>query len=169
MPKYSSMDVTRIIAMLVAPVVMISACGLLCLAFYNRLATIVSRLRVFHAEQLVLREKLEAAPAAAEGIRKRIAIVSRQIEEDMSRARLVRNTLLCLVICILCMILCSLSLGLSLLVIFMTTLALAFFISGQISMVLSMVFAILELTRALTPIALESDFVQSHLERMIDP
>ena len=162
------MDVTHIIAMLVAPVVMISACGLLCLAFYNRLATIVSRLRIFHAEQLVLREKLEAAPAAAEGIRKRIDIVSRQIEEDMSRARLVRNTLFCLVLCISCMILCSLSLGLSLALSWATTLALTFFIGGQVIMLVSMAFAVFELTRALTPIALERDFVVSHMERRID-
>jgi len=40
-------DWSRILSASVAPVVIISACGLLCLAFYNRLASVVSRLRAF--------------------------------------------------------------------------------------------------------------------------
>jgi hypothetical protein len=161
------MDTPHVISLLIAPVVMISACGLLCLAFYNRLATIVSRLRVFHAEQLLRREKLETAAPAHHHVRNRMDIVHRQIEEDMARARLIRNTLICLVMCIICMILCSLSLGLSLVAEIMTRVALGVFISGQILMLTGMVFAVLELTRALTPIALEQDFVASRIEAII--
>jgi len=42
----------QIIPSSVVPVVIISACGLLCLAFYNRLAYIVTRLRSLQRERL---------------------------------------------------------------------------------------------------------------------
>ncbi len=47
-----------IIRMFVVPVVIISACGLLSLAFYGRLAAVVSRLRGFQREMLKEQEKL---------------------------------------------------------------------------------------------------------------
>ena len=45
-------DWSNIITAGVGPVIVISACGLLCLAFYNRLAAVVTRLRGFHRERL---------------------------------------------------------------------------------------------------------------------
>ena len=50
---------TSIISLSVLPVVIISACGLLSLALYNRLAAVVSRLRSFQREILIEREKQE--------------------------------------------------------------------------------------------------------------
>src|SRR3954451_32322 len=50
---------TRIISAGVGPIIVISACGLLCLAFYNRLAAVVTRLRSFHREQLHEQEALD--------------------------------------------------------------------------------------------------------------
>jgi hypothetical protein len=48
-----------VISMSVVPVVIISACGLLSLAFYGRLAAVVSRLRGFQREILDEQEKFE--------------------------------------------------------------------------------------------------------------
>mgnify|MGYP000923026210 CR=1 FL=1 len=45
-------DWTKIISTSVVPVAIISACALLCLALYNRLASMVSRLRGFQRERL---------------------------------------------------------------------------------------------------------------------
>ena len=50
-------DWAKIISSSVVPVVIISACGLLCLAFYNRMAAIVSRLRGFQRERLRVQSK----------------------------------------------------------------------------------------------------------------
>jgi hypothetical protein len=47
-----------IISVSVVPVVIISACGLLSLAFYGRLAAVLSLLRGFQREILVEQEKL---------------------------------------------------------------------------------------------------------------
>src|SRR5450755_4248249 len=48
----------EIIHTLVAPVVMISAQGLICLALYNRLAAVVGRLRVFSREYFETQTRL---------------------------------------------------------------------------------------------------------------
>src|SRR5438477_6549854 len=58
-------DWSRIISIGVGPIIVISACGLLCLAFYNRLAAVVSRLRAFQRERLHEQEALSRDRATA--------------------------------------------------------------------------------------------------------
>src|SRR5438477_5151399 len=92
----------RLIAVSVVPVVVISAAGLLCLAFYNRFAAIVSRLRLFQRERLQQQElrdqSLEAKEAESLVRHERlIDLLGEQTEHVMKRARLMRRTLvLCL-------------------------------------------------------------------------
>ena len=76
-------DWSRILSASVAPAVIISACGLLCLAFYNRLAFVVSRLRAFHRERLAEQERLTHQPKDALGTerhRRVLAMLSVQTE-----------------------------------------------------------------------------------------
>ena len=49
---------TKVLGASVTPVVVISATALLCLAFYNRLAAIVGRLRSVQRERLEQQERL---------------------------------------------------------------------------------------------------------------
>lgn len=58
-------DAVHTIQLLVAPVVMISAAGLVCLALYNRLATIVGRIRAIHKEEIDTLSRMSIAPAPA--------------------------------------------------------------------------------------------------------
>src|SRR5437762_11515453 len=51
-------DWSKVISAGVGPIIVISACGLLCLAFYNRLAAVVTRLRAFDRERLHEQEAL---------------------------------------------------------------------------------------------------------------
>jgi hypothetical protein len=51
----------RLIARSVVPVVVISVSGLRCLAFYNRLANIVTRLRMFQRELMQQQELRDGA------------------------------------------------------------------------------------------------------------
>jgi Protein of unknown function (DUF2721) len=113
-------DWSRVIAAGVGPIIVISACGLLCLAFYNRLAAVVSRLRSFHRESLNEQEAL--ARKRANGTIDDIAMVRHQevlgaigvqLRHVMRRARLIRLTLLCMLLTIACLAICSLCLGLS--------------------------------------------------------
>jgi hypothetical protein len=59
-------ELTGIISAGVGPIIVISAWGLLCLAFYNRLAAVVTRLRSLHREQLHEQEALSLLRASHE-------------------------------------------------------------------------------------------------------
>ncbi|MFW6032872.1 MAG: DUF2721 domain-containing protein, partial [Phycisphaeraceae bacterium] len=109
-------DVLRVIQVLVAPVVMISAGGLLGLAWYNRLAGIVSRARSFHKERFEAQARLDAmspeeqAGPTAGHLRHRRDLLVNQVERILGRARLIRGALICLLGMVLCMLACSLAL-----------------------------------------------------------
>src|SRR3982751_5517166 len=93
----------RIVTAGVAPVVVISACALMALAFYNRFASIISRLRGFQRERMqeqeqILRlEKLDPPDLSASARRRRfLDSLSEQTRRTMRRAKLIRITLICL-------------------------------------------------------------------------
>lgn len=153
------MDAVRVIQTLVAPVVMISACGLLCLAFFNRLSILVARVRTFHHERLALSDKLKTA-GAGEDVHRRMAVVDQQVTHILSRARMIRNTLFCLLLCVSCMVLCSISLGVSVFVDWggWPQVEVTLFMVGLLCLLTGVMFAMVELTRALTPVALERDY-----------
>ena len=174
-------DWPKVAAASVVPVVVISACGLLCLAFYNRLAAVVSRLRAFHRERLHEQDMLDRHAAAATADAASAEAVARHarlldvLEEQSSRvtrrARLIRSTLLCLLSTIGCLTLCSMLTGLSLFIPGAAGPAVALFLAGMVLMLVAVCLAIAELRRALDPVELESRFVDSlHAdERRGDP
>src|SRR5436305_2111199 len=112
-------DWIKMISIAVVPVVIISACGLLCLAFYNRLATIVSRLRAFQREGLLEQEKIsDVTPdddVEAELRRRLLELLESQTLRVTRRAKLIRLTLLFLLLAISLLIGCCMMLGLSVL------------------------------------------------------
>src|SRR5438270_9866341 len=102
----------------VAPIIVISACGLLCLAFYNRLAAVVGRLRAFH------REQLQAAETQSKGLadndefslvrcQELLGMLSVQIAHVTRRARVLRSVLACLLLSVAVMAACSIGVGLA--------------------------------------------------------
>jgi hypothetical protein len=159
----------HVVAASVVPVVVISACGLLCLAFYNRLAAVVARLRAFHRERLheqdLLDRRTPAAtsdPAAAEAARRHaqlLDVLEEQTSHVARRARLVRSTLSCLLCAIGCLTLCSVLTGLSLVAQPLVVAAVVAFVLGMALLLLAVAFALLELRQALDPVELESRFV----------
>ena len=139
-------DWSKIISAGVGPIIVISACGLLCLAFYNRLAAVVARLRSLHREQLIETDRL--AKARRQGgtdsfdvvrAQELLGMLKVQTDRVGRRARLIRATLLCLLITIGCLALCSLALGLSTLFGHLIIPAATFFILGMLTMVLAVV------------------------------
>ncbi|QNN24675.1 DUF2721 domain-containing protein [Planctomycetales bacterium ZRK34] len=164
-------EVLSIIQLLVAPVVMISACGLLALAMYNRLATIISRARGFikerfddfaHLSRLSLDEQTSAQ---AELLRQRLGVLDLQIRRILQRARLVRNAVMCLLVTVGCNLLCSLLLGLSMLAPLQGA-ALAMFCAGVISMLGAVTLGMIELTKALDPVEIEQQSMQQHTDQL---
>ena len=152
----------HVIQLLVAPVIMISAGGLICLALYNRLAMIVTRARAFHKERFDEMTRLtrltldQQTSLEANQLRQRINILDVQSKHILVRAKLIRNSLMSLIVMILCMLGCSLSLGATLLVSWTVYPALGLFTVGVLATALSMILALMELRQSLTPVTLES-------------
>jgi len=161
-------DLAKIVSVSVVPVVIISACGLLCLAFYNRMAAIVSRLRGFQRERLHEQERLGGANQNAEEIarsEKLLEHLKSQTEHVTRRAKLIRLTLMFLLLTIALLISCCLMLGLSVLAPAAAFIAVALFVLGLVSMLAGMISAMLELKGAIQPAELESRFVSDMLHQ----
>jgi len=156
-------ELTNIISMSVLPVVIISACGLLSLAFYGRLAAVVSRLRGFQREMLETQEKLERTGAVEEA--RLLELLRTQTEQVKRRARLIRLALLFFLTAVGLLIICSLALAFSWLARGITILAAGFFVLGLCSMLAGILAAMMELRGALQPVELEARFVS----RAVDP
>jgi hypothetical protein len=110
----------RIVSAGMAPVVVISACALMALAFYNRFASIISRLRAFGRERLMEQEQIlrleEADPPDEDAIQRRRRILqslSEQTRRTLRRAKLIRLTLICLLGTISMLLVSSLLNGMS--------------------------------------------------------
>ena len=93
----------RIVTAGVAPVVVISACALMTLAFYNRFASIIARLRGFgrermhEQEQIIRLERLDPPDVSGSTRRRRfLDSLSEQTRRTLRRAKLIRITLICL-------------------------------------------------------------------------
>ncbi len=157
------LDFAKIISASVVPVVIISACGLLSLAFYNRMAAIVTRLRGFQRERLQHQEILERAGGKKDAEKQKhwlmLELLELQTTHVIRRAKLIRLTLLFLLLTIGMLIGCSLMLGLSVLLPNAIYVAIPLFVLGLLSMLAATIAAALELKGALEPVELESKFI----------
>ncbi|NUQ63818.1 MAG: DUF2721 domain-containing protein [Pirellulales bacterium] len=150
----------------VAPVVMISANGLLCLAFYNRLAVIVNRVRTINKERFDLFARLSAIAAQPQNspeiahFQKRSEVLDELGHQLFTRARMIRDSLVCLLVTVLLMLGCSLVLGVAPLLPSFAWLAPTLFVAGVVVMMLAVLRAIQELRIALSPLAFEHDMLE---------
>jgi len=160
-------DWSKVISAGVGPIIVISACGLLCLAFYNRLAAVVTRLRTFDRERLHEQEQLSrqlagASPDEMALVRHRemLGMLEVQCRHVTRRAYMIRRTLGCLLLTIICLALCSLALGLSIAFAPLAYVAATLFVVGLLLLVTGVIFAMIEMRDALDPIELESKFIR---------
>ena len=102
---------TSVISVSVVPVVIISACGLLSLAFYGRFAAVVSRLRGFQREMLKEQEKLQRTGDLEQA--QLLEIFRTQTLQVTRRAHLIRLALSFFLAAVALLIVCSLTLMLS--------------------------------------------------------
>ena len=159
-------ELTGIISAGVGPIIVISACGLLCLAFYNRLAAVVTRLRSLHREQLheqealsLLRASQEAAEADLVRRQEVLGMLRVQIDTIQRRAGWIRRTLACLLMTIACLAACSLALGIAVVFPVFGYVAVPLFVIGLLLLILAVVLAMVELEHALDPVTLETRFI----------
>jgi hypothetical protein len=152
--------------MSVVPVVIISACGLLSLAFYGRLAAVVSRLRGFQREILVGQERFERTGDVEQA--RLIELLRTQTQQVTRRARLIRAALSFFLLAVVLLILCSLTLVASWFVREAAFVAAVFFVLGLLSMLAAIIAAMLELRGALQPVELETRFVSGAVEGAVE-
>jgi len=151
-----------IISVSVVPVVIISACGLLSLAFYGRLAALVARLRTFQRE--MLREQDNWAREGLEDQRQLLEVLRTQTLRVTERARLIRLALLFFLFAVALLIVCSLTIALSWFFPVATFFAAAFFLVGLLSMLCGVISAMMELRDALEQVEFEARYVFQTVE-----
>jgi len=160
---------SKVVVASVAPVVVISASGLLCLAFYNRLAAIVSTLRAVQRERLQKLAVFRAASirgdsAVMESHGRLLNNLGQQTARIIKRAHLIRLTLLCLLAAISFLIITSLLNGVALVWAPAAVAAALTFALGMISLLTGIIAAMRELSAALDVVKLESDLVSDLID-----
>jgi hypothetical protein len=161
-------DLSRVVSAGVGPIIVISACGLLCNVFYNRIANVISRLRAFQRERLAEQALLDRE--TDEAMRQRrselLALLSTQTDGLMRRVRVLRRVLFCLLATIAALVLCSLSLGISVLLPPFIYPAVVMFVLGLGLLLAALTFAMLDLRLSLDPVLLETSFVHRRTRRV---
>lgn len=146
-----------VISVSVVPVVIISACGLLSLAFYGRLAALVARLRTFQRE--MLREQEKWAKEGPGDHQRLLEVLRTQTLRVTERARLIRGALLFFLTAVAILIVCSLTLVTSWFFPPAAFVAAVFFVAGLLSMLGGVVSAMMELRESLEQVEFEGRFV----------
>ncbi|MGB2868537.1 MAG: DUF2721 domain-containing protein [Bacteroidota bacterium] len=137
--------VIQVIQLILAPAVMISACGLLLLGISSKFSTILNRIRILNEEKRKLlhqagKQELQTAD------NQRLESITKQIGRLLSRARLVRNSLFCYFLAVGLFVVTSLLIGLDF---FVNVLPIRYFIiasflTGMVTMFFGVVFGVLD-------------------------
>lgn len=150
----------EVIQPFLAPAVMFSAGGLLCLAQFARFSALVAQVRTFDRERLAaLQDAARADSEQSELLLQRASGLEYQAKNMLKHTAIVKNALRFLVGGILLMLLVSLTVGASLIFEFLSVLALTFFVLGLISTFLGMCLVLKELGVSLDLIQFEHDNV----------
>ncbi|MEN0020432.1 MAG: DUF2721 domain-containing protein [Planctomycetota bacterium] len=155
-----------VIQQLVAPAVMIPACGVILLSSTARLNTVLARIRAFHQERLSIWRDEHTPGSRADQVRSlRLEGLQLQTDRMLSRAALLRKTMLQLFIAVVCNLLTVIGLAVRVLVgpepAGLYTAAVIVFMCGIVCMLGAMVTSVLEVGRILETVSYEHDRVES--------
>jgi hypothetical protein len=143
--KDVTLNAVQIIQLMVAPVVMISACGLLLLSINNRYSAVVNRIRGLNEEKRRLMIKVGERPLSTDD-NVRLESIAHQINLLVERGRLVKNSVLYYSGAIALFTLTSLVLGFSsfLAIGKLNYIILVTFLLGMIALLGGVLYALLE-------------------------
>ena len=153
------MEVSRLLSASVTPVVLISACGLIMLALYNRLGAILSRLRAFHQQKHELLKGLHEREV--DDTLALMGLVDSQIEKVTLKAKVIQKGLYCLLAAAAAFLLCSLFAAVAVLRTDFNLAALAMHFVGLFLFLAGIGWAIRELTLSITPLDEENAYLQT--------
>ena len=141
------------IQQLLPPAVIISACGLLCLAQFAHYTAVVARVRQFHREYFKAFAQIrDSAPDERPLLEELCQELEQQARKVLGLAGLIRNALIFLVLAVICMILTSLIIGAEMVWPKVNGLAVSVFITGLFCMLTGMVFVLTEIRVGLRPV-----------------
>jgi pilus assembly protein TadC len=110
MQSGEGLTVVQAIQLMLAPAVMISACGLLLLSISNKFSSVVNRVRLLNEEKRRLFSKA-SEPSFGPQETQRLESIARQLDRLLRRAWMVRNSLLCYSVAVALFVLTSLLIG----------------------------------------------------------
>ena len=143
MPDISS--IVQIIQLMLAPGIMISACGLLLLGMNNKYSLVVNRIRILNEERRRALHKLgEKEFTLQENVR--FESITKQLERLTYRVGLVRNAVLSYTIAVALFVITSLLIGFSYLfdITRMNSFITGIFLLGMVSVLVGVSFAAYE-------------------------
>lgn len=155
--NFGSDLVIKLIQFMLAPAVMISACGLLLLGTNNKYSAIANRIRLLNEERRRFLFKIKDGKELDIFESTRFSSIMKQLEQLSCRLNLVRNSIISYSIAIFLFIVTSLLIGLDFLLQLSlgVVLMLISFISGMIAVGLGILFVLLETTKGFEIINLE--------------
>lgn len=154
------LNAVSIIQLMLAPAIMISACGLLLLGMNNRYSLVVNRIRLLNEEKRKLLVKIgEEPPSLDDNIR--LESISKQISFLVYRVKLVRNSVISYASAVALFVITSILIGVSsVMPIFkLNYFIIITFLLGMISVLIGVLFAGFETKKGYDIIKFE---VQSH-------
>ena len=149
-------SIVQIIQLMLAPGLMISACGLLLLAMNNKYSLVVNRIRLLNEERRRFLIKAGGKNSTYEETI-RLESISQQISALLIRVKLVRNAVLSYTIAIAFFVLTSLLIGLQFILsgLLLTTIIILLFLLGMISVVCGIFYAAYETKKGYDIVQLE--------------
>ncbi len=152
------MDTSHVLSASVTPVVMISACGLVTLALYNRLGTILARIRAFHTQKIeLLKQRHEQGRTEHTML---LEMLDTQIDVVTVKARMIQKGLMCLLAAIAAFLVCSLFAGAAALHEGIGLASIVMGAFGNILFLAGLGWAMRELMRSLSPLEEESNYLK---------
>lgn len=151
-----TIDASKVIQLMVAPAVMISACGLLILGANNKYSNVLNRIRLINDEKRRLVIKTADHGAAPEEDL-RLESTVRQLKHLRIRAKMVRNSVMSYTIGAALFVISSLLIGLALFQGFVEIhyISTAVFLLGMIMVFVGVVFGLLESKKGYEIVQLE--------------
>ncbi|GIK22614.1 MAG: DUF2721 domain-containing protein [Ignavibacteriales bacterium] len=138
-------SIVEIIQLMLAPGIMISACGLLLLGMNNKYSLVVNRIRLLNEERRKTLHKSDDTDFMPyENLR--LESISVQISKLVYRVSIVRNAVLCYTIAVALFVLTSLSIGIGFLfdITKLNSLITVEFLLGMLSVLFGVIFAAYE-------------------------
>lgn len=156
-PNFSeNLSVIQAIQLILAPGVMISACGLLLLGISNKFTSVLNRIRILTEEKRKIILNATARDFLTTEIQ-RIESITRQVAGLLLRAQLIRNSVFCYLCAVGLFVVTSLLIGADYFVpmLQLRYLILGTFLSGMVVVFVGVIFGVLDTTKGFNIVKFE--------------